>query len=395
MNNMCYMFAREMHKQGDDVTLWINAPADYKLDRPEAFDADLKYPYPDWIVEMTPKERINVTHLPFLPFIAHRYLKMIKQYDVIILNGNYTSLAKYVPADKTIIGLFAGDDLDVYCNPSRAKYLASHITKKNVFFKPLYPILYSIARFIIWERRQGVKKMAGINYYPIGIDPITDNMLSDLMTGKNYKRLNLRGIPFDSAEYSDVELKSRFSILNFTRFTYANPSKSFSKRSDIMIKGIASFINANNIKEEDVDIIFFEKGEDVELAKELIKKLNIEKYVTWEKTVSQNELHDYIRKSDVTFDQLGEHWVGYGIVSMAIGRPLIANGRPEVFEKITNEVSPICQAKTPEEVDYWLTLLYKDFDLRKKIGKQSSNYVRNHYNIKNTVSFITSFNQEC
>ncbi|MBK7882970.1 MAG: hypothetical protein IPJ81_03510 [Chitinophagaceae bacterium] len=157
-----------------------------------------------------------------------------------------------------------------------------------------------------------------------------------------------------------------------------------------MIYGIAEFLNKNKIKTEDIEIIFFEKGPDVENAKELCRKLNISTYITWKKEVSQYELNQIIKKCDVAFDQLGDQWIGYGIVVMAVGRPLIANGRPEVFEPLTGEQSPVCQAANLKEVSDWLELLFYSPEKKHTIGKASSIYVRKHYDINKTIDFITS-----
>ncbi len=62
--------------------------------------------------------------------------------------------------------------------------------------------------------------------------------------------------------------------------------------------------------------------------------------------------------------------------------------RPEVFEPLTKEISPVCQATTPEEVCYWLTKLYRDRSEINRIGKLSSEYIEKYYNVKDTVAFF-------
>ena len=156
-----------------------------------------------------------------------------------------------------------------------------------------------------------------------------------------------------------------------------------------MIKGIADFTKKNKVTPDNLEIIFIEKGPDQEEAKRMCDNLGISKYISWKKQVTQNELNSLIVHSDVVFDQLGNQWLGYGIVAMSIGRPVIANGRPDVFDSITGEKSPVCNAANPEEVSKWLTHLFINEDEKIKIGQASSVYIQKHYNIKKTIEFIT------
>lgn len=155
-----------------------------------------------------------------------------------------------------------------------------------------------------------------------------------------------------------------------------------------MIKGIGIFLKKNNIKPGDVEIIFFNKGEDVEDAKRLCDQYGLTAFISWKQEVAVDDLNAYFENCDVAFDQLGHHWVGAGLFSMLIGRPLIANGRPEIFEKLTNEKSPICQATNEEEVEAWLTKLYVNRSLVKEIGKASSEYVRRHHSVDRPVDLF-------
>lgn len=158
-----------------------------------------------------------------------------------------------------------------------------------------------------------------------------------------------------------------------------------------MIKGIGRFIKSNAIQAGDIEIIFFNKGEDLSAAKALCNVHGLTPFIKWKPQVTVEALNDYFEYCDVAFDQLGAQWIGAGLFSMLTGRPLIANGRPEVFEKITNEVSPVCQAKTEAEVAQWLTTLYHNRNLITSIGIASREYVLRHYNLDNTVDYFANF----
>jgi len=68
-----------------------------------------------------------------------------------------------------------------------------------------------------------------------------------------------------------------------------------------------------------------------------------------------------------------------GLEGMAAGRPLIANGRPEILEPMLGEPSPICQATTPREVYDQLQRLLSDDALRRHVGEESRTWVQRHF----------------
>ena len=64
---------------------------------------------------------------------------------------------------------------------------------------------------------------------------------------------------------------------------------------------------------------------------------------------------------------------------MAVGRPLIANGRPEFLDPIAGEPSPICQATTPQEVCAQLERLTSNRELLQRTADASRDYVQRHF----------------
>jgi glycosyltransferase involved in cell wall biosynthesis len=64
-----------------------------------------------------------------------------------------------------------------------------------------------------------------------------------------------------------------------------------------------------------------------------------------------------------------------GLEAMATGRPLIANGRPEIVDSFLGEKLPICQATTPQEVSEQLQRLLRDQAERARLGRESRAFV--------------------
>lgn len=72
--------------------------------------------------------------------------------------------------------------------------------------------------------------------------------------------------------------------------------------------------------------------------------------------------------------------------AMASGRIVIANARPEIFEPIIKEKTPVCHATDENEVSYWLEKLVNNKDLRAQIA--SRKYVEKHFSTENAVNKI-------
>lgn len=390
MNNMSYLFSREMKNQEIDVVLYVDVPPEFKLDRPEAYDSNVSYPYPNWIKEI-PIPRISHFVKRLVPSVFYKKLiRELNSYDVVVLNGNWMTLAPYLEAKTTIYSLCAGYEIDALSDLDNVKMFAESIVKKEPRLAKFNFLLLPILKRRISLQRRGISRSDGINYYPTGISVRGDELIQDIMGNKKYRRLELRGFPTSEFEYVEPQINKRnFTILNFTRFFFLNEQHD-NKRNDIMLEGIGLFLKSINFK-DDIEIFFFNKGDKQSLkkAKEIINSLNYSKYVTWFDEVSQDELFNRIVPNcDVAFDQLGNQWIGAGIWVMLIGRPLIANGRPEIFEPLTGEISPVCQATTPNEVCFWLKKLYEDRTEVKRIGLESRIYIEKHYNLSKTIDFF-------
>lgn len=383
MNNMGYVIAKGLRGKGYDVTLLVDVPASELIDRPESFDESLKKGYPNWIINLPSSAKYRILKFSFPGLYYSRFIVELKKYDIVFLNGYWIALGHYLPKNKLVLNLFAGFDLDNLGNYEATTTILNSFTRKPV---PSF-ILKFFIRQTITAQRKGIRRANVINYYPTGINPTGDNLIAEIKKGQQYKRLELRGFDCSVYPYKAPAISSdKFIILSVTRFFYCN-DRNDNKRNDIMIKGIARFVKSNSIT-KGLEVCFFEKGTDTNVAKELCRKLDMDTYVQWIPEVPQHELKKYFERCDVAFDQLGEQWIGAGIFSMLTGRPLIANGRPEIFEKITHERSPICQATTEEEVEAWLTKLYTNRQLVKEIGEHSRAYILKHYSLDKTITFF-------
>jgi glycosyltransferase involved in cell wall biosynthesis len=393
MNNLPFYIAKGIKENGYNVTFLVDVNKFFLLDRPESWNKEYTNNYPSWIKEWPLAIAGRAIKFAFPNWFFKKRIAYLNKFDVIVLNGHWISLGAYLNKEKKIINIFAGYDLDVLANYKNLPTFVTSFKKSGNILSKILPSSIATLLFkkLICHQQKGIKRAQLVNYFPTGIVPQADELLNKIKANQEYRRLELRGFDCNKFPYIAPASKIKpFKILNITRFFFLN-DRSSNKRNDIMIKGISQFIKKNVLTNSDVEIIFFEKGEDVSAAKALCDQLELTSFIKWESQVPVEGLISYFSNCDVAFDQLGKQWVGAGLFSMLIGRPLIANGRPEIIENITKEKSPICQAQTEDEVASWLTLLYTNRDLVKEIGLNSREYVLKHYDLRNTVNFFTNF----
>lgn len=392
MNNLTFYMANGLKEKGFNISFIVDAEKDFLLDRPESWNNEITNPYPDWIIEQTLSTAGRTFKFAFPQLCFKKRIQYLNSFDVIVLNGHWIALGAFLKKEKCIVNIFAGYDLDILADFKQVHTFHHSLRQSGGIINRMMPFFLADIFFkrLIGFQRKGIQRSTMVNYYPTGINPDSDKLLNEIKAGQKFFRLELRGFDCDKFPYKAPVEKKPFVILNITRFFYLN-NRNSNKRNDIMIKGIGNFLKANKINTGEVEIIFFNKGEDLAAAKELCNQHGLTPFIKWNPQVSVTQLNSYFEYCDVAFDQLGKQWVGAGLFTMLTGRPLIANGRPEIFDKITNEPSPVCQATTEAEVESWLTKLYNNRQLVKEIGLTSRAYVLRHYSLENVVNYFIDF----
>lgn len=388
MNNMGYTYAKELKHRGYEVTLFLDTNKNYLLDRPESWEGHDNVNDTSWIIEPFYNEKYYLYRLTFPSIFLRKLLKKLRTYDVVFLNGIWIAIGSYLQTTQKVVGLFAGYEVDVLGHESTVDTLTRDFYnsryKKVKGLVPGFLVNKFYAKYIS-NHIEGIRRTDLVSYYAEGISKKGDELISQIKAGQHYKRLQVRGFDTRWFSYHPNGIDEKFIILNTTRF-YFLEDREDNKRNDIMLQGISKFIDA--IENKNVSLIFFEKGADLAAAKKMCIDLGLEKYIQWVKQVSLAELTAYYEKCDVAFDQLGNQWVGSGLFSMLTGRPLIANARADVFDKLTDTKSPICHATNADEVCDWLLKLYNDHDLATAIGKRSRDYVQEMYDLDKTIDFF-------
>ncbi len=390
-NNYPFIIASQMREMGCEVVLYIDAPANDTLHRPEHHASNIKYPYPEWIKENFSLRNAAFTHFPNI--FLRKLLRELNTCDAVILNDYGHRFKNFIKPSVLSISMFSGGDLEImadYDNVRKMKMVNPKLSGVPDFIKKAYAV------FSVNQLRKGISKASLISYFPKGMIPNGEKFLSEIFRGKSFSRFNHFHIITEGFNYVAPPENKIFRIFSFTRFMWKTPFPPGrtiyeNKGNDIMLRGIALFLKTYDKR---LDIHFVEKGLHLQESKNLIDELGFADMVTWHKEMPFKDLKYHISKADIVFEQMGKHFVSGGLYAMLMGRPLIANARPEIFEPLLNEPTPICHALTEEDICNWLHKLTSDTELLYSIGKRSREYVLKHFDIMNETLYFKNFIQE-
>jgi glycosyltransferase involved in cell wall biosynthesis len=380
VNNYPYVLARYFREFGHEVVFFVTAPPEDTLHRPEHFVLAESYPYADWIREIPFPKPISVA-LAFPRIYFKSFIQELNQCDAVVLNDFGHSIKPLLRPDIPSVSVFSGSDLDVNAN---LEMLETQLIASggSPFIKPLKRLL--LKRYML-RQREGIRQANMISYFPEGIIPPADTLIKGIFNGKDVSRYPHCHIPIEGIEYAPFPDNSVPILFNLTRFLWKEPLPPGygpweNKRNDIMLRGVAQWWQKH---QKVVQLHLVEKGIHLNETKELIQQLGISHLVTWHKEMSHKEIFSFYEKSDIVFEQMGSHILTGGLYPMLIGRPVIGNGRPEIFRPIHGEDSPVCQATSPNEVSDWMDVLLSDRALREERGRKSREFVIRHFDIKN------------
>ena len=381
-NAMPMGYALRLRSKGFDVEYIVDVPKANALSRPEFHYDEIHYPYPEWIKERIVRIPSFKTLLP--AFFFKKILSEITSADIYFLCDWYISLAPFLPKKAKIIILPHGADLDTWCDLNKANDI-SRVGRYSIF----WPIKKIIALIIINNMRKGLLRADAITYYPAGLNRSGDAVVEEFRRINNKVIVRRYDVNFSSAAKFKGQFKVRngpLRLCSAVRFDYVEQKdvkNEYLKGCDIIIKGVAKFYKEYS---KDIEIIFFNKGCDVEAAKELCIKENIDNVVTWRDSVPFKELLKIIDGSDICFDQVGRHWVGaVGAFSLYLGKPLIANYRPDVLDAFFVGNNPICQAQSVDDVFNHLVKLDNE-TIRREISIKCREFAVTNFSIDGALS---------
>ncbi len=372
-NNYPFMLARAMRKLGHEVQFIVSSPD--PLERPEYRYADIGYPYPAWVHDVGTVRLRDIA--VFWSPARRRIINILRGCDAVIANAFGPMLLSdlNLPA----IALLTGSDLYAHATVDAYKAGAIQYNRFPALFRRVTNWIYvtRLAR----PQRAGIRAAAGVVYFPRGILPSSDRLLDELGIDDERRIFNAM-TDIDEFEYLPQPLNNPMRIFCGARLSWASLTPEGGKEivdykgAEIMIRGLALFARGTGVP---LEIRLVKKGLHVRETVELAEELGLKKYVTLLDEMTQKQVIQEYEQADIVFDQLGKGMIGMvSLDAMACGRPVIANGRPEILAPLLGVPSPICQANTPEEVSRHIAYLHFNPGERERIGLASRKYVEQH-----------------
>ena len=380
-NNYPFMLARAIKSLGHDVVFVVDSES--RLNRPEGRYKEITLPYPPWIIDCSP---LDLWQYPKESAKTEQVVRILKGCDALVLNEFGLSLSGRIK--KPAFALLTGTDLEVLADPRYVDACIGVVDESISLLKKIWSwrLMAKQKRrrhhllHLVSAQRSAIHHAVGVHYFPKGMLPNADRLLDELGVDEDRRVFSLPAEIWRN-EYAPYPRNRILRLFNVARLQWRKPPGDFIceldyKGTDVLIQGLGLFVRENKIP---IEIRLVKKGVDLDITRQLIKEEGIESSVTWRDEMNQNKLYDEYKNADIVSEHFGKGSIGMGAVdAMAVGRPVIANGSPDVFTRALGETPPICHATTAEEVRSQLVRLAADRDLREAIGKQSRSYVEKY-----------------
>lgn len=377
MNNYPFMLALTLRDMGHEVVFIIDS--DERLQRPEFRYPDMFSTWPQWVVDM-PGSTKGLNSL----IASKQALSILGDCDALIVNTGWPRVARFLK--KPYVCILTGSDIDIMADYGAIRVFQNSLRRQAGIAKKTVLSLIDVWR--TYRHRLAIRDANGYVCSILGILPNTDRVIRSI----NPQGIRLMGLMTDvkSLGYIRPPDNKPIKILNAARLNWKMPPAPGRcaldiKRTDILLKGFALF---QQKFAGEMRLTLVRKGDDVKETQGLIEDLGIAKYVDWMDEMTQMELLHQYGLHDIISDQFGESIVSMaGLDAMAVGRPLLANWRPEFMDKVVPEKAPICQATSEEHVFQQLVLL-RDSAYREEVGIRSRKYVEKYFSVEAVVNRI-------
>ncbi len=344
INNYPLLLAQGLKDLGHRVRLLINRKE--ILHRPEARYPDWSNAYPDWIVDCS---GITEEDIAFeTPAINKVVRYLTRKVDLVILNDVGPAFSGYLNVPYAVV--LTGSDLTYYANYDSLNMRTSMWAPE---FKRSPKGRHYLLRFsdFVSRQRDGILAADLVCYGQRGMIPSGDRLLDEIGVGDR-QRLMLHFANTIDLKSQPAPKNERLTLLCGSRIVYRadqHPYLSATdfKGTDVLLKGFAQYIKAggNGV------LRLFRKAFDLEYAISLIAELNIESHIEWLDEMPLFRFYKEMAAADLICDQFGTSFPG--MVTMdayALGRPVIANLRNEIFEQCLPESLPGYDAITSEHI---------------------------------------------
>lgn len=367
-NNYPLLLAQGLRLLGHNVRLVLNRKE--LLHRPEARYPDWATAYPDWIVDCSNLSDEDIAfEKPALDQAIHQLTHNI---DLVILNDVGPALAAYLQAPH--VAVLTGSDLAYYANFDSLQMRTSMWSAE--FKRSLQGRRY-LRRMadLVARQRDGILGAEVVCYGQRGLVPSGDQLLDDIGVVDD-RRLMLHFSNTIDLQAQPEAHNEKLAVLCGSRIVYRpeyNPALSAMdfKGTDVLIRGFAEYCQRGGRGE----LRFPQKGQDLDAARELINELGIANRIAWLPEMPLAGFYEEMAKADLICDQFGTSFPGMVTTdAYALGRPVMANLRNEIFGQRFPESLPGFDAKTAGEIADHLIMIENSRELLAKMGTKSRAY---------------------
>ncbi|HLG55910.1 MAG TPA: glycosyltransferase [Vicinamibacterales bacterium] len=372
-NNYPLLLALGLRQLGHDAVLVVNRKE--RLHRPESKYPEFEQGYPNWIMDCS--DLAEEDFVAASPRIERVLNFLSAGSSGLILNDLGPSLLEFCPLPS--VALMTGSDVTHYAHPgtvslryqgSSAEYLQSPGARLG---------MRKWAEFI-QRQRAGIRSATVVSAPFPGLVPAMDDLLREIGVAEA-KRDFFYMADTDSVRPRCARDTGPLRVVNGARLNWKEPlPQGFSsldlKGTDILLKGFAEFVSLGG----EAELVLFRKGLHVGETETLAETLGIGSRIVWREQVDLSEFHDEISRADIVCDQLaGAAFPGMvALDAMALGLPVIANFRPEIFDAHFPRPVAGCQARTPSEVASHLKRLASSAGARASAGRAAQGFARRY-----------------
>ena len=190
--------------------------------------------------------------------------------------------------------------------------------------------------------------------------------------------------------FKNLKVENDLVVFSHSRHNGFNLGKSLAvhqKGNDILIAGFSKFAKEHtSIRSK---LIFFNYGMNIEASKELIRQHKIEDHVIWMPLMQRKEIMFGLNMATISCGQFDNSWLTCGVVNetLASNIPLLHYRQDDLYLDDYNELYPLLNAKTSEDISNLLGDYIADPKFHKNKAKQGSEWL-DKYTVKKPLKII-------
>lgn len=252
-------------------------------------------------------------------------LQKLREYDFIIACGGSIAYLEYF---NIAVDIFIPYGSDIYelpffvpsANPNHRKHLDQFSIFQSRGIKKVKNIITTHDFYYLecysegFERLHCKDKVKSFYYFPFVYDDIYVpwNIVDNFCTSYWHK------------EFAKIRKNSDLILFSHARQAWINADKQTQKGNDVLIRAFARIVKKMNYLSP--VLILYEYGPDVAFSKELIRQLNIEKFVVWMPKMNRKDIMVGLFFSDIVCDTFAIGYTMGGVIAEAIiaHKPLLS-----------------------------------------------------------------------